>query len=318
MQVFQISLLASTSIVFTCSLQFSTNATNLDAGNRTGSIPLQIFVTGPWLQSNENVQRIVHNFLPAKNEESVWINKMQQQRASARFAPHAPPGTKVWYYDNDQMRQSACKISQVLEQMGAVDGACYAFLNLRPGAFRADLWRYMVLWYYGGVYLDMNLVLQTSLENWIDFKNDDMVIVDDPYSPHGGIWNAMMATKEKSTHMLNVIRKVVENIHAQYYGKCPLDITGPCAVGSVLSSVPDIRKQFEWRDFRVVDIQTKQRVIAVKDDSLHFPNPETHYDPLWKKHQIYCSQPGPPGLCDENPVFQYPVDPVLRPSWPLR
>ena len=35
-----------------------------------------------------------------------------------------------------------------------VPGAAKAFETLRPGAFKADLWRYAILWGCGGIYVD--------------------------------------------------------------------------------------------------------------------------------------------------------------------
>ena len=49
-----------------------------------------------------------------------------------------------------------------------------AYDRLIPGAFRADLWRYCVLWVYGGVYLDI------KYECVGDFRLDDLVA--------GGCW----------------------------------------------------------------------------------------------------------------------------------
>lgn len=43
-----------------------------------------------------------------------------------------------------------------------------AFDILIPGAFKADLFRYCVLFIYGGVYADVDMLLKTKLDMAID------------------------------------------------------------------------------------------------------------------------------------------------------
>jgi mannosyltransferase OCH1-like enzyme len=47
---------------------------------------------------------------------------------------------------------------------------------LRPKAFRGDLWRWMALWYYGGVYSDAKYGFQIPVDQWLDFENDEFII----------------------------------------------------------------------------------------------------------------------------------------------
>lgn len=47
-------------------------------------------------------------------------------------------------------------ISKEMEKLG-VHGAYDAFKMLRPKAFRTNIWRWMALWYYGGIYLDAKI-----------------------------------------------------------------------------------------------------------------------------------------------------------------
>ena len=42
--------------------------------------------------------------------------------------------------------------SRDLRAAGVESGVYSAFRALRPGAFRADLWRYIMLWAHGGMY----------------------------------------------------------------------------------------------------------------------------------------------------------------------
>jgi mannosyltransferase OCH1-like enzyme len=48
------------------------------------------------------------------------------------------------------------EISSDLELLG-IPGAYEAFKMLRPRAYRSDLWRWMILWKYGGIYIDLKI-----------------------------------------------------------------------------------------------------------------------------------------------------------------
>ena len=76
------------------------------------------------------------------------------------------------------MDENVQMISQELEKIG-VHGAYNAFKMMRPQAYKADLWRYMNLWYYGGIYADAKLGFDMPVENWIDFDHDEFVICPD-------------------------------------------------------------------------------------------------------------------------------------------
>jgi len=47
---------------------------------------------------------------------------------------------------------------------------------LRAKAFRADLWRWMILWHNGGIYMDAKMAFTTPADSWIDFENEEFII----------------------------------------------------------------------------------------------------------------------------------------------
>lgn len=100
-----------------------------------------------------------------------------------------------------------------------------AYDRLIPGAYKADLWRCCVLYIHGGIYLDIKyqcvkgfkLIALTEKEYYVRDRKFDEV----------GIYNALMVCKAKSDIMMNCIRKIVENVDKKFYGKNPLQPTGP-------------------------------------------------------------------------------------------
>ena len=51
---------------------------------------------------------------------------------------------------------------------------------LRPRAFRSDLWRWMILWKYGGVYIDAKMAFDSNVD-WLNFENDEFVMCPAAY-----------------------------------------------------------------------------------------------------------------------------------------
>jgi len=62
----------------------------------------------------------------------------------------------IFLTGDKELEESVKMISQEMEKVG-VHGAYEAFKMLRPKAFKTNLWRWMSLWYYGGIYVDAKI-----------------------------------------------------------------------------------------------------------------------------------------------------------------
>lgn len=77
-----------------------------------------------------------------------------------------PDHFEFFYFNDTQLEESVRQLDAELKDEGIV-GLYAAFKNLKPFAFRADLWRYAILYVCGGIY-GMNILktsLGTSLHN---------------------------------------------------------------------------------------------------------------------------------------------------------
>jgi mannosyltransferase OCH1-like enzyme len=98
-----------------------------------------------------------------------------------------------------------------------------AFDSLIPGAYKADLWRYCILYKNGGVYLDIKyepvngfkFISLTEKEHWV-------LDVD-----KNGVYNALIVCKPNNEILLKAINKVVDNVKNKFYGSNCLHPTGP-------------------------------------------------------------------------------------------
>lgn len=112
-----------------------------------------------------------------------------------------------------------------------------AYDILLPGAFKADLWRYCVIYNEGGVYMDIKFICIKQLKEIID--SDTYFLIDNDRVPHG-IHNAFFASASKNPLLLKCIKTVFENVEKKFYGTDCLQVTGPMMMGRVVYSSYDI------------------------------------------------------------------------------
>ena len=104
------------------------------------------------------------------------------------------------------------------------------YSQLVPSAYKADFWRYLVLYKYGGLYLDFTMHTLVPFDEII--KNYKEVYVRDTCDLCG-IYNAFIAVKPNATLLKKAIEKVLENIRNKYKGVNALDVTGPTMFGRI-------------------------------------------------------------------------------------
>ena len=116
-----------------------------------------------------------------------------------------------------------------------------AYDALIPGAFKADLWRYCVLYIHGGVYVDSKVELMVSLNNVIpsdiEFLSvkDKVAEMSEPFGSY--ILQAFICSKPNHRFLEKVIDLIVENVSIGYYGLEPISPTGPGALGKAINLV---------------------------------------------------------------------------------
>jgi len=141
-----------------------------------------------------------------------------------------------------------------------------AYDQLVPGAYKADLWRYCVLYKTGGIYLDIKFQCEPGF-SLIEFTKDKQTfILDRPYgdisiplevnlsiinSPKFydnlsqytadriwnnkqiGLYNAIIASVPNNPVMYKCIEQIVKNVKNKKYGYSELYPTGPGLLGEI-------------------------------------------------------------------------------------
>ena len=166
-----------------------------------------------------------------------------------------------------------------------------AFDALVPGAYKADLWRYCVLYKYGGVYLDIKL---SPVEGFRlkDLCTSNQYCKDIPESCVEGsvsLFNGFLVSRPCNPIMMNCIKRILENVRNRYYGTRDLEPTGPVLLGSFFhpSEQFDIKLvkgppvSITYRDKTIFETYPTYR------KELTFHSRVSHYGSLWKEKRVY-------------------------------
>jgi hypothetical protein len=256
-------------------------------------IPLNIYQT--WHTKN----------LPTKMQENVNCLKRQN------------PEFKYYLYDDYDCREFIKKNfdKDVLN----------AFDTLIPGAYKADLWRYCILYKNGGIYLDIKFKCENNFK-LIELTDKEYVVLDRPYSNQNmsikdnidlvndtnfykniykmidtyfwknkeiGLYNALIVSKPNNPILLECINSIVENVKNRKYQYNPLYITGPGLFGEKFfkGDYGKIEDIYLFNSLRGNYILSHDKIILSHypdyrdEQKKHQKNEYYHY--LWSKKQIY-------------------------------
>ena len=198
------------------------------------------------------------------------------------------PGYIIKYYDNNQCR--------LFIQKHFDTSVLRAYDCLIPGAYKADLFRYCVLYAKGGVYGDLSQQYLVPLDSLIERNHDRLVVVKDLWDRKcfkHGIQISFMAAVPGLQVFKEAIDKIVHNTIYKKYGRSCLDVTGPSLFRQCLDK-SKIPYRLELEQIREVlkNIQTGKTVVILKmkhHNAMILKNKFTDYGVLWNERRIYKS-----------------------------
>jgi mannosyltransferase OCH1-like enzyme len=169
-----------------------------------------------------------------------------------------------------------------------------AFDTLIPGAYKADLWRYCILYKLGGIYLDIKYRCVKGFK-LITLMNEEHFVRDMFHDDNSlSVYNAFMVCKPNNIIMLQCINKIVENVTNRYYGNSPLSVTGPRMMIGLFS--PSYKRQLN--EMYHTDDNDNNYYIVYKSCYILMIYPEyrreqdnyknkAHYGISWSQKEIY-------------------------------
>jgi hypothetical protein len=120
---------------------------------------------------------------------------------------------------------------------------------LKPGAYKADLWRLCVLYHFGGIYVDAfatpHQPLDKMLQNcWSISGRDQFIAPLDPPFSGSGVHNGFMVASKHHPFLKQCIDDIVLNVKNKYYGESSLAITGPICLRKSINKVLNHKCKF--------------------------------------------------------------------------
>lgn len=155
------------------------------------------------------------------------------------------PDYEYHFYDNNNRRYFIQKYFD--------NNVLTAYDRIIPGGFKADLWRYCVLYQYGGIYCDIDMVCMNTFDSLLDNHIEFFAPIDLNNNPQDGgkhnLVNAFIGTIPKHPIMKICIDMVVDNVLNNTWtkgSKYPLEFSGPGLLGNAVNTFlkRDIRNPF--------------------------------------------------------------------------
>ena len=204
-------------------------------------------------------------------------------KASVNQIIYSNPGFNYQLFDDDDCR-NFIKDNFDTNVLNAFD-------SLIPGAYKADLWRYCILYKNGGVYLDIKyrpfngfkFISLTEKEHWVLDMDKN------------GIYNALMVCKPNNEILLKAINQIVINVKNKFYGNCFLEPTGPRLLAifftkeemanfdtkHILTGQNDYDKYISLNNNKILQCYSGY----LRDRGKY--SIKKHYSDLWKERRIY-------------------------------
>jgi hypothetical protein len=118
----------------------------------------------------------------------------------------------------------------------------YAYDSLVPIAYKCDLWRYCILYIYGGVYIDVKFICSDNFK-LNELNKKPFYFVKDCGTKLHNLANGFIVTKPQNEYLLKGILQIVNNVKTLNYGNSDLHPTGPELLGDIIPY--EIKTHFE-------------------------------------------------------------------------
>jgi mannosyltransferase OCH1-like enzyme len=168
-----------------------------------------------------------------------------------------------------------------------------AYNNLIPCAYKADLWRYCVLYIKGGIYIDIKFQCANGFK-LIALTEKEYFVRD---IPNHYIYNALIVTLPKNKILLNTINQLVKNVKNKYYGINCLCPTGPALLGSFLT-LEQVNRLELYHQYTVIENKMADYYLVYNDQIIlrsynkyreeqSQNKKHDHYGEMWNGKNIY-------------------------------
>ena len=202
------------------------------------------------------------------------------------------------------------------------DKVLWAFDQLIPGAYKADLWRYCILYEKGGIYVDIKYSCINEFK-FITLVDKEYFVIDRIqgwYKDQKSIYTGVLICKPKNELLLLAINEIVKNTANNFYGLNSLHPTGPILIGILYEKKINIiqKNDFELiytHDGSIIEYNTIPILQIYQEyrNDLNIYQKNKHYGELWTNKNIY--QNYPPVKKKEESIIMNTINIADKPLW---
>jgi mannosyltransferase OCH1-like enzyme len=165
---------------------------------------------------------------------------------------------------------------------------------LKPGAFKADFFRALYIYNYGGIYFDCKMTLFNNIDKYIN--SYDIFTTED--TKLNNSYNAFFYIKIPFNHKLGIyLKHLTINVLSKYYGTTSFSITGPKIFGRYLNEnnffKHNIGKNKKLNNGFVAEKESKKIIVGASYNNYYTENNyinTTYYNKMWCERNVYCDQ----------------------------
>jgi hypothetical protein len=163
----------------------------------------------------------------------------------------------------------------------------HAFDSLVPFAFKADLFRYCVMYIHGGIYLDMKYESVNGFR-FSDIIDREMYVLD-----IGGenVYNALLICKPLSKVMFKCIFQIVKHVRDKDYTDCDLSITGPGMIRYMVPTEMKMESNLKHECINYNKYILRNEIPILKNYHRYYEDTpkcgQKKYCDYWRNREIY-------------------------------
>ncbi len=231
--------------------------------------------------NTEKITNTIYSLIPL-NIFQTWytLELPDKMRKNQEELKKDNPEFKYHLYDDEMCRDF---IKQHFNEE-----TLWAFDKLIPGAYKADLWRYCVLYIHGGIYLDIKfqciknfkLIQLTDKEYWVKDLHEHVV---------KSIYQAVMITYPRNEILWKAIQAILHNCKTNNYtGINSLAISGPSLLGQFFNELE--LKKISLNNIGHIVTKNKQQILKHYDEyrlEQSQKQKTQHYALMWDTLDIY-------------------------------
>lgn len=169
-----------------------------------------------------------------------------------------------------------------------------AYDKLKPLAFKADLWRYCVLYKNGGVYLDIKFQCEPNFK-LIQLANSDLYVKEYWNGKYldNAVYNGFLISAPNNQKFYKIIEKICNHVEVKYYDDFVSGQTGPYLFGrffnhTEMDSIKYAYYEENGRGF-VKNIDTDTNILSFypeyRNEQKSFK--KEYWQDMWKNKDVY-------------------------------